>query len=251
MNCTWKSTSECLKLFKSIQHSNSMVNIAFGPDGLSIMSMDTSKTSLVQLLLLPAFFNVFDCKEPLVFGIYTATLTNILQKAKQSTVHWKASDIGGLSIVFENQDFNTEFTMRSIDIDCERLEIPIMQDDVSFEIGTQVLQELTSIILMTTSDVVFDITQQMFICSSESTELGQIKHTEPIGGERLRLTNFRENVSIALSFNSTKSLAVFAAAGSGACFIGFSNQQPSRIKVDLGEGSTLCLYVAPRIGEDF
>jgi len=250
MNCTWKSTLQCLKLFKSIQHSNSMVNIMFGPSGVSIMSMDTSKTSLVRLILTPAFFEAFECTQPMVFGIYTETLSNVLQKAKQSTLHWKATDDGALTIVLQEQDFKTEFTLRSISIDDDQLDIPEMQDDVAFEVAANVVQDWTSKVLMTNSDIAFDITQQQFVCSSENTELGEIKHTEPINGERIRLSSYRAEVNIALSFNATKSLAIFSAAGGDTCFVGFSNEQPSRIQVNLGEGSTLCLFVAPKILDD-
>jgi len=177
MNCTWKSTSQCLKLFKAIQHSNSMINMMFGPDGVSIMSMDTSKISLVRLILTPAFFESFTCEQPMVFGIYTETLSNVLQKAKQSTLHWKASDDGALTIVLQEQDFQTEFTLRSILIDDDYLEIPVMQDDVAFEVVTTVVQDWTSKVLMTNSDVAFDINQQQFICSSESTELVLLQRT--------------------------------------------------------------------------
>ena len=140
--------------------------------------------------------------------------------------------------------------MRSIVIDDDYLEIPDMQDDVAFEVGTTVVQDWTSKVLMANSDVAFDIVQQQFVCSSESIELGEIKHTEPINGERIRLSSFKEQVNIVLSFNATKSLAIFASAGGDTCFVGFSNQQPSRIQVNLGEGSTLCLYVAPKILDD-
>ena len=104
-----------------------MVNIMFGPSGVSIMSMDTSKTSLVRLILTPAFFEAFECTQPMVFGIYTETLSNVLQKAKQSTLHWKATDDGALTIVLQEQDFKTEFTLRSISIDDDQLDIPEMQ----------------------------------------------------------------------------------------------------------------------------
>jgi len=227
-----------------------MINIMFGPSGVSIMSMDTSKTSLVRLILTPAFFEAFECTQPMVFGMYTETLSNVLQKAKHSTLHWKAIDDSALIIVLEDQDFKTEFTMRSISIDDDQLDIPEMQDDVAFEVGTNVVQDWTTKVLMTSSDIAFDITQQQFVCSSENTELGEIKHTEPINGERIRLSSYRSDVNIALSFNATKSLAIFAAAGGDTCFVGFSNQQPSRIQVNLGEGSTLCLFVAPKILDD-
>jgi len=250
MNCTWKSASQCLKLFKSIQHTNTMVNILFDEQGLSIMSMDSSKTSLVRLRLLADFFETYQCTRPMVFGVYTETLTNVLQKAKQTTVHWKASSDNALTLVMSDQDFKTEITLRSIDIEDDHLDIPELEDDVAVRVSAAVLRDWVDKVLMTKGDVAFDITRQQFACSSESITVGEIKHVEPIGGERVELVAFRNDVHIALSFHSTRSMAVFAAAGEGACFVGFSNQQPSRIQVKLGGNSTLCLYVAPKILDD-
>lgn len=226
-----------------------MVNLMFGPSGVSIMSMDTSKISLIRLILTPLFFEEYRCTEPVVLGIYTETLTNILQKAKQSTLHWEATDEDALSIVFADQDFKTEFQMRAIQIDDDQLVIPEMQDDIAFEVETSVLQGWVDKVLLTKSEIAFDITEKCFVCSSTSPELGEIKHTEPIGGDRIRLSSFRENVTIKLSNHATKSMAVFASVGGGTCLVGFSNQQPSRIRVHLDETSTLCLYVAPKITE--
>jgi len=250
MICTWKSASQCLKVFKSIQHTNSMVNIAFSDSGLEIMSMDSSKTSLVRLRLTPAYFEQYKCDRPMIFGIFTETLSNVLQKAKQNTVTWKATNDTALTIVISDKDFKTEVTLRSIDIEDDQLAIPELEDDVSFTIPTSVLKDWVDKVLMTKADVAFDITNQQFQCSSESIEVGEIKHIEPIGGERVQLVAFKQDVNIALSFRSTRSLAVFAAAGGDTCFVGFSNAQPSRIRVNLEGDSTLCLFVAPKIIED-
>lgn len=252
MICKWKSSSHCLKLFKSIQHTNTMVNIAFDSNGLHIMAMDTSKTSLVKLDLKPDYFETFLCSSPMVFGVYTETLTNILQKAKQSSVQWQATGDLALTVVFTAKDFKTEFTLRSIHIEEDPLDITELEDDVSFQVSADVVRDCVDKVLMTKSDVVFTITNDQFVCSSESTELGEIKHTEPVGGERLHLNVFRNCVNIALSFHSTRSLVVFAGCGGNSCSIGFSNHQPSRIQVKLSplhytSESTLCLYVAPKI----
>lgn len=250
MNCTWKSASQCLKLFKAVQHTNSMVNILFDEHGLHIMSMDSSKTSLVRLRLKPGYFETYRCSRPMVFGIYTETLTSVLQKAKQTTVHWKSTNDNTLTVVMADKDFKTEITLRSIQIEDDHLDIPELEDDVAFRVPVAVLRDWVDKVLMTKADVAFDITNQQFACSSESIEVGEIKHIEPVGGERVQLVAFRNEVNIALSFNSARSMAVFAAAGGDTCCVGFSNQQPSRIQVDLGEGSTLCLYVAPKILDD-
>lgn len=250
MKCTWKSASQCLKLFKSIQHTNTMINILFDERGLNIMSMDSSKTSLVRLLLSADFFQTYQCSQPMVFGVYTETLTSVLQKAKQTTVQWKASSDSALTIVMSDKDFQTEIILRSIDIEDDHLDIPELEDDVALQVSVKVLHDWVDKVLMTKGDVTFDITRERFTCSSESTEIGEVKHVEPIGGERVQLVAFRNPVNIALSFNSTRSLGVFAAAGVDACFIGFSNEQPSRIQVKLDGNSTLCLYVAPKIVDD-
>ena len=250
MNCTWKSTSECLKLFKSIQHTNTMVNVSFDAHGLSIMSMDASKTSLVKLVLTPQYFESYMCTKPMVFGLYTEVLTNVLQKAKTTVVTWKASDMNVLTVVMADKDFKTEVHLRSIDIEDVQLAIPELEDDIAFVVPASVLRDWFDKVQMTKDDVAFDITQAEFVCSSESTEIGEIKHTEPIGGERIQLYAFRNDVNIALSFHSTRSLSVFAGCGGEQCFVGFSNQQPSRIKVALDDTSVLSLYVAPKIMED-
>lgn len=247
MNCTWKSTSRCLSLFKSIQHTNAMINVAFSADGLSIMSMDASKTSLVNLALTPQYFEEYQCRQPMVFGIHTEVLTNVLQKAKSTVVTWKASEMNALTIIMADKDFKTEITLRSIDIEDDYLNIPELEDDVALIVPATVLRDWFDKVQMTKGHVTFDITRANFICSSESTEIGEIKHTEPIGGERVQLSAFRNEVNIALSFHSTRSMAVFAACGGEECFVGFSNQQPSRIKVALDDTSVLSLYVAPRI----
>ena len=250
MKCTWKSTAETLKIFKSIQHTNTMVNISFSDNGLYIMSMDTSKTSLVRLILVPEFFESYECSSPLVFGIYTETLMNVLQNAKHTVMTWKATNDLILTLEFTDKDFKTEFALRTIQIDDEQLDIPEMEDDVAFNVQSPVVKDWIDKVLMTKGDVSFDITKTHFVCSSESTELGEIKHTEPIGGERIQLKTHRQDVSIALSFNSTRSFAAFAACGGDACFVGFSNTQPSRIVVPLEHSSSLCLYVAPKIIEE-
>lgn len=250
MICTWKSTPECVSLFKSIQHTNTMINVAFNTDGLSIMSMDASKTSLVKLSLTPQYFETFQCTRSMVFGIYTEVLTNVLQKAKAATVTWKASDMNALTIVMSDKDFKTEITLRSIDIEDDQLTIPELEDDVALVVPATVLRDWFAKIQMTKADVAFDITRTNFVCSSESTEIGEIKHTEPIGGERIILSAFRNEVKIALSFHSARSLAVFAGCGGEQCLVGFSNQQPSRIQVNFDTFGSLALYVAPKIMDD-
>ena len=123
-----------------------------------------------------------------------------------------------------------------------------MDDDVALQVGSSVLREWLDNILMTKADVRFQLTHLHCRCSSSSTELGTIIYQEPIDGQRIESLIVRAEVDITLSYQAAKYLLVFSKCGT-SCFLGFSNMQPSRLKVTLGHGSSLCLFVAPNIVE--
>lgn len=245
MQCVWGTSAQCLKIFKAVQYTNPMVNLTFDQHGLNIMSMDGSKTSLVRLRLQPDFFTSYSCSTSVIIGVYTEMVVNILSKAKKSSVVWNATD-DVLSITFVNNDQKTIFSLRGIDIEEDHLDIPELEDDCAIQVRDAVLREWMDKVLMTKGDVSFQLTENTFVCKSNSIDMGTIQHTEPIGGDRVEKKAHRNDVDITLSYHSTKSMAVFSGCGD-TCFVGFSNEQPSRLKVPLGTGSYLCVYVAPKI----
>ena len=249
MHCTWKSPSQCIKLFKAVHHTNAMVNIVFDTQGLHIMSMDSSKTSLVRLELTPSSFESFECTAPLTLGLNTESLVAILQKAKASQLTWKVTGDTILSVFLAHDDQTTEFQIRAIDIDEDQLDIPEMDDDMVLEVEAPVLHDWMDKILMTKADVQFQITPLEFQCCSTDVQFGTIVHSEPLNGKRIDALAVRSPVDITLSFQSAKSMLVFSKCGD-RCIVGFSNAQPSRLKVNLGSGSHLCLFVAPKIVDD-
>lgn len=249
MNCTFQSSSQCLKLFKAIQHTNNMVNIRFDMQGMHIMSMDTSKTSLVRLELNADSFEMFHCPVPIMIGLYTNSLVTILQKSKSSKLVWKTDNNLTLTVILVNDDQTTEFLIRAIDIEEDQLDIPAMDDDMALQVEASVLREWMDKMLMVNGDVQFQITNQFFQCSVIGSTVGTITHREPINGKRIESLAKRENVDITLSFQAAKSMLMFSHCGS-TCMVGFSNEQPSRLKVNLDNGSYLCLFVAPKIVDE-
>ena len=249
MNLTWVSTTNCTKLFKAIQHTNPMINLSFDQNGLHIQSMDASKSSLVKLELHPSHFAAFTCTAPFHFGVYTETLCTILQRSKNSTLMWRSNG-DTLDMILTKDDQKTSFQLRSIEIEEDQLSIPELEDDVAVVVASEVMRDWMSKVHMAKSDVSFNITDTVISCSSESTEMGHIKHTEPLDGERVRLVCHRANVQISLSYHSTQSMAVFSGCGGEKSLVGFSNEQPTRLRVNMSDGhSYLCLYVAPKIEE--
>ena len=246
MHCQWKDAGTCLNIFKAVQHTNSMVNIDFTPSGMHIMSMDSSKTSLVKLILSKDYFESYQCPETMSLGIYTETLCNILQKVKKHQLSWSASQ-NALTILCTQTDQKTEFALRAIDIEEDTLDVPELEDDIAIQMKPTAIKDIMDKLLMGKTDVHIQINQTQMQLTSESTEFGKITHYEPVTGERVQLLAFRKDIDIRLAYNAVRSMFIFSTCGSKNCFLGFSNQMPSRFKVTLEEQSSLSLYVAPKI----
>ena len=140
--------------------------------------------------------------------------------------------------------------MRTIDIEEDLLDVPELQDDVALRVPREVLQQWLDTMLMSKDDVRFIVQNNQITLQSTSTELGTISHSEPIPSDRVQMGAFRNAVDMSLSTYACKSLVMFAAMGGDNCFLGLSNEQPSRIKVGMGDDSYVSLYVAPKISED-
>lgn len=250
MQCTWPSSAQCQKIFKAIQYTNTTVNISLDDRGMHIMTMDSSKTSLVRLELTTSFFEQWSCAVPLTLGIHTETLSAALQKAKGARVSWRAQNDTTLEILFDKDSRTTSFALRSIDIEDDALDIPEMVDDVGLFTSDTVIKDWMDTVLMAKGDIAFQVSPQELACSASTIEFGDIAVKEPMQDGNIRLHNFKEDVDITLSFHAAKSFATFAACGK-ACFMGFSNQMPSRLKINLDDGdSYIALYVAPKIVDE-
>jgi proliferating cell nuclear antigen PCNA len=250
MICVWKSSAQCLKILKAIQHTNKMVNFKFDENGIHVMSMDMSKSSLVCLELESCELEKFECNNNITLGLYTEVLVNILQKAKKNKVIWQTLDDFKMKITFVDNAQKTEFILRTIDIDNDKLAVPELDDDMALRVPREILKDWMDKMLMTNEDVEFNITPQLFSCQTNSTELGIVRHTEPIGTDRIQSLATRNDVNAKFSSYVTKSISIFALTGGDTCILGFSNEQPSRIKVLLGDDSYICLYFAPKITDD-
>jgi len=226
-----------------------MVNVKFSPGGIHIMSMDASKTSLVKLQLHKGFFETYTSDICYTVGIYTETLCNILQKVKKNKLFWKSNN-NVIIIACQYEDQTTEFSLRAIEINEDELNIPELEDDVSFKMNPVYIKDICDKLLMGKTDVNINISQETLKMESTSTEFGTITHTEPIGGNRIYPITFKQNVDVFLSFHAIRSMFIFSTCGDNECFLGFSAEMPSRLKVQLGLDSYLSLYVAPKIIND-
>ena len=249
MQCTWPSSDICQKIFKAIQHTNTTVNVTFDQQGLHIMTMDSSHTSLIRMELNPDFFNQWKCQVPITLGLHTEVLVNMLLKAKKSQISWHVPNDTQLNIQFEKDGRVTSFSLRAIDIDDEALAIPEMVDDVGLFASNTTVKDWMDTVMMTKGDIQFKLTKEDFKCSSETIEFGEVVVQEMMNGNHIELHNHKEDVSITINHNGAKSMAIYSACGQ-KCYLGVSNAMPAHLKIALDDNQSYIEYfIAPKMEE--
>lgn len=249
MNIVWKDNNDCLQIFKAIEKTNTIINVAFTSSGMRLMGMDSSKTSLVQLVLPPEYFESYQCTTPLEIGIYTSSMVAILAKVKKNKLTWKTDSSTGLTICLINGETTTEFRLRSVDVEEDVLDIPNITDDVELRMNPTILVSILDKIIMAKSGLNLKVDSQNIYMSAKSVEFGTIWHKEPFNAGNIDCI-LREEVSLMFGYNAIVLMLTFAKVSKLPCFLGLSNEMPLRLKMTVGSGGSLSLYIAPRISEE-
>lgn len=104
------------------------VNFDCSEHGLQVQAMDTSHVALVSLRLREAAFREFKCDQPTSFGMNVDSLGKILKMFGVSDtlrLYWR-SNTGMISFQCQSEveDRITEFELKLMELDTERMEIP-------------------------------------------------------------------------------------------------------------------------------
>jgi len=250
MEIIWKQNNAALEIFKAIGKTNNIINILLDEAGLSIMGMDSSKTTLVQLVLPSSYFSDYHCTEPLEIGVYTNSLVSILSKVKNNQLIWKSSSSLALSIILKNEIGSTEFKLRCIDVQEDRLDVPELNHNVSLETSSVILTEILDKMVMAKSDLKFKIDSQNLKLIADSTEFGVICHEEPLQNEERFQSNIDQAVCLSFGYNSIQLILNFCKVSKNKLFLGLSSEMPLKLKLNLGDNASMSLYIAPRIFDD-
>jgi proliferating cell nuclear antigen PCNA len=250
MEITWEENNDSLQIFKAIEKTNTIINIILNQHGLMIMGMDSSKTSLVKLVLPNSYFDHFRCPTPMEFGIHTASLVSILSKAKNNTMSWKATSANALSICLGADQTQTDFCLRCIDVCEDQLEIPDIDHDVSFEVSSIILTEIFDKMNMAKSDVKFKIDNRNLKLIADSIEFGKICHIESLENEDRFQSTVNQTVCLTFGYNAIQMILCFCKVSKNKCQLALSATMPLKLKITLGTGAFLAIYIAPKLNDD-
>tara|TARA_Y100000361_G_scaffold153983_1_gene177575 strand:+ start:588 stop:1328 length:741 start_codon:yes stop_codon:yes gene_type:complete len=105
------------------------VNIYFKPDGMYIVTLDTARTSLVDMYLSSDNFEEYTCENEIVAGINVSNTFKLLKSISNSDVlviNINSKEFMNIEIFSEIKKTSTKFALKLLDINENQIEVPSM-----------------------------------------------------------------------------------------------------------------------------
>lgn len=115
------------KIIDAISNLVQEVNFDCSTSGIALQAMDSAHVSLVALILRADGFEHFRCDRHMSLGINLTSLTKILKCAGNDdtlTIRAQDSDSDTVTFIFENKNKVSEFELKLMAIESEKLGIP-------------------------------------------------------------------------------------------------------------------------------
>lgn len=104
------------------------VNIYFRPDGMYIVTLDTARTSLIDMFLSSDNFEEYHCdQEEIIAGINISNTFKLLKTITNNdvlTIEINSKEYMDIEIVSETKKTSTKFQLKLLDINESRIEVP-------------------------------------------------------------------------------------------------------------------------------
>ena len=109
------------------------VNVYFRPDGVTILTLDNARVTLVHMHLGAENFEEYDCPEEIVAGLNITNTHKLLKSTSNSdTLTIDITDRDYMKLIIENvaKKTNTTYSLKLLDINEDELDVPEIEMDV-------------------------------------------------------------------------------------------------------------------------
>lgn len=114
-------------VFEVLKEILNDVNVYFTPQGVSIVTLDTARTSLVDLNLSADNFEEYECSEPIIAGVNIANTFKLLKSITNNdvlTISITSKEFMDIEILSESKKQKSNFQLKLLDIDESQIEVP-------------------------------------------------------------------------------------------------------------------------------
>lgn len=103
------------------------VNIYFKPDGMYIVTLDTARTSLIDMFLPADNFEEYECAETIIAGINISNTFKLLKSITNQDIlkiSVQTKEFMNVEITNESKKTSTKFELKLLDINESQIEVP-------------------------------------------------------------------------------------------------------------------------------
>lgn len=114
-------------IFETLKDILNDVNIYFQPDGMYIVTLDTARTSLIDMYLAADNFEEYHCEQEIIAGINISNTFKLLKTITNNDVlrlEINSKEHMDIEIVSEARKTTTHFQLKLLDINESRIEVP-------------------------------------------------------------------------------------------------------------------------------
>jgi len=247
------------KVVDSIKDLVQDCNFDCNDSGIALQAMDNSHVALVSMMLKAEAFSPYRCDRNIALGVNLTSLTKVLRAAQSDDIlTLKAEDtpdVVNLQFETSTNDRISEYDLKLMDIDQEHLGIPETEYAAAITMSSSEFRRICTDLAAMSESVSIDASKDgvKFSANGDIGSGSVTLRNNTTLDDKSKKDNVEINLSepVSLTF-SLKYLVNFckATSVSSTVTISLSNEVPLLVQYDLGSGSYLRFYLAPKIGDE-
>jgi proliferating cell nuclear antigen len=241
-------------IFQNIKIFTDHISIICKNTGIYVQTMDTSRVSIIELLLPSTWFDKYSYTVDVNIGISSNILYKILnarEKSQNIHIEYNNSSMDKLSIHFvseEKKHFDKHFEVPLIDLEVEHMEIPEIEYVAEFTIPSGVFSGLINQLKMFGESMDINCSEEKIVLFSNSIDSGKMSVEMKIDDLTSFSINEGEELNLSFSLIYLHNICSFNKL-SKEIEIKLCNNYPLSIVYDLSDGGFMKFFLAPKIDD--
>lgn len=193
------------QLFQHLKLFSSNINIQFESNRMYIQTMDSSRISIIEVILPHTWFFSYSVTESVCIGVNTNNLFKILSSRENSqniSIRFDTENSDVLYISFHSDNkavFDREFEMPLIELESEIMSIPPYDTNADITMCSSNFASIVSQLKMFGDNVNISCNENKIVLSSSSQETGKMNVNIEI--DDLNSFAINDGVELELSFS--------------------------------------------------
>lgn len=244
-------------LFQHMKNFTEHINIMFEKERMYIQALDNSRISIFEVVFPKDWFDLYEHTENISIGVNSNILYKILNardKSQQINLVYNISDTDKLNIHFTSEsktEFDKHFEISLMEIDAELMDIPDMEYDAEFTVGSGNFANIISQLKMFGDTLEIDCSEENIMLCSSSLEQGKMFVEMKIDDLSTFVINEGETIGMSFSLAHMHNICLYNKVAKEV-EVKIKKDCPIKIIYNLQdtEDAKFIFYLAPKMNDD-